>query len=104
MDELNVYLIDPVAHAAANLLTMDPRVTSLKCMVARYSNTKKRCLLFIGDSRGRLNIFDPEDMEIIREVQLFPDITTDPKLNLMSTFKKKPVRTQGLEKFILLEN
>lgn len=104
IDELNVYTIDPLAHTAVNTLTMDARSTCLKCMVGRYSQSKKRFLLFIGDNRGRLNVFDPQEMEIIGEVQLFPDITTDPKLNFMSTFKKKPVRTQALEKFLLLED
>lgn len=93
LDQQNAYSIDPVTHESQNILTIDYRDTELTAFVGRYSVTKNTLLLFIGDKKGVLRIFDPKEMVTLKEFQMFPDILTQPSLNIMSTCKERARNT-----------
>jgi hypothetical protein len=72
MDEQRVLSIDLKTNKVVELFSIDERVTSLTSMVGHYSTTVKKFFLFLGDRRGQLNKFDPDECLIVGELEMFP--------------------------------
>lgn len=68
IDKESLHSIDPVSHESNNILTLDFREHELTTLAGRYSASQQSFMLYIGDTKGILRVFDPVSMLIQQEI------------------------------------
>lgn len=65
LDSQNVYRVGTLEpYNVECLLTMDYRDTVLTCITSRFSQSQNTPLLYLGDIKGTIRVFHPDDLII----------------------------------------
>jgi hypothetical protein len=94
--KINPFLASNNPEYKQELYQTDFRQCFLASMCGRYSQSSKSFLIYLGDNKGTMKIYDPAQFIIIKEFEVFPE------RSLLGQIQKK--RTTAIGQMILIQD
>jgi len=76
---LNPYFAITNPDFKMELFSTDFRTSFLRSIVGRYSQTQKSFIIYLGDNKGTIKVYDPKQYIITNEIEIFPERHQGPK-------------------------